>query len=115
MNENITLPTMMMRAAFHGPREPAGKSGLDMSVPRAGGALRRSDGRVCPLNRASAPCRSRPTRLADGLELESAPVATAVQTGRHNLRPKVGSPVPRPSGRGLGYTGVHYTAAGCQD
>src|SRR5207249_12270344 len=95
MNENITLPTMMMRAAFHGPREPAGKSGLDISVPRAGGALRRSDGRVCPLNRASAPCRSRPTRLADGLELESAPVAAASgKPAARTCAPKLGPPFP---------------------
>src|SRR5205807_4555655 len=100
MIENITLPTMMMRAAFHGPREPAGKSGLDMSVPRARGALRRSDGRVCPLKRTPAPCRSLPTRLADGLELESAPVAPAsCKPAARTCAPKLGPPFPDRAGR----------------
>src|SRR5437870_343138 len=71
------------------------------------GALRRRR-RECPFNRAAAPCRSLPTRLADGLGLESTPVRLA------DLRPRAapdGSPRWFPRSR-AGRGGIRHTLMG---
>jgi hypothetical protein len=57
---------------------------------------------------AGAPCANRPTRLADGLELESAPIRNAdprpVKSARLRWFPRV-----RALGPDFGYTSIHHT------
>ena len=57
-----------------------------------------------PFKSARATHPSRPTGLADGLELESTPTRIGESAPRHPQCGCVGSPAPTPSGAELGYT-----------
>ena len=59
-----------------------------------------------PFKSARATRPSRPTGLADGLELESTLTRTGESAPRHPAVGCIGSPAPAPSGAVLGYTSV---------
>lgn len=59
-----------------------------------------------PFKSAQATRPSRPTGLADGLELESTPTRIGEFAPRHPAGGCFGSPAPAPIGAELGYTGI---------
>src|SRR4051812_277805 len=107
MNVNITLPTTMTRVAW--PRRAPAAVGWvlwDMcDLPGAmrakrERALRRTKRRrVCPFNPAGTPCPGVPTRLADGLGLEGAPVRDRTCAPEPAGADSLGPPLPRRAAR----------------
>src|SRR5215212_4087614 len=76
---------------------------------RGGASFRRAE---VPFKSAQTTCPSRPTRLADGLELESTPTRIGESAPRHPLvGERIGSPAPAPCDAELGYTVEYYKPA----
>src|SRR6266545_4578064 len=102
MNVSMTLVTISTCAARPRPRGRPPDDGpgawgvaMDGILPRNGGTRTGLfvgvEGRVCPFNVAAAPRGGRPTGLADGLGLESAPIRNGgpAPRGRRTAGPMV--------------------------